>query len=63
MVDGEDGRVETKLIQLTDDGERYRKLLKSNGRSIYVECKSLFRAMTGHHTTKVLCDVDDVYYK
>lgn len=64
VVDGEDGRVETKLIQLMDNNsKRYSKLLKSNGASIYVECESLFREHTGHHTTKVLCVVDDVYFK
>lgn len=64
MVEDEDGSVETKLIQLIDrKRDSYDKLLKSNDRSIYVECETLFRPISGHHTTKVLCMVDDVYFK
>lgn len=59
VVDGSEGKVETKLIQLIDsDQADYDALLKSNGKAITVDCKTLFRAMTGHHTTKVLCDVE-----
>ena len=63
IVDGDEGRVQTKLIQLIDnDTKRYGRLLKSNGLPVSVNCKSLFRAMTGHHTTKVLCDVDSITF-
>ena len=62
-VDGEEGLVKTKLIQLVDDDPRYSSLFKQEGKSVQIKCKELFRSHTGHHTTKVLCVVDSVRYK
>ncbi|CAM9236565.1 DUF4431 domain-containing protein [Acinetobacter pseudolwoffii] len=62
-VDGEEGLVKTKLIQLVDNDPRYSSLFKKEGKSVKIKCKELFRSYTGHHTTKVLCVVDSVFYK
>ena len=62
-VDGEEGLVKTKLIQLVDDDPRYSSLFKQEGKSVQIKCNELFRSHTGHHTTKVLCVVDSVRYK
>lgn len=62
-VDGEEGLVKTKLIQLVDNEPRYSSLFKKEGKSVKIKCKELFRSHTGHHTTKVLCVVDSVRYK
>lgn len=62
-VDGEDGLVKTKLIQLVDSDPRYSSLFKKEGRSVQIKCSELFRGHTAHHTTKVLCVVDSVKYK
>lgn len=63
IVDGEDGLVKTKLIQLVDNDPRYSSLLKKEGESVKIKCRELFRGHTAHHTTKVLCVVDSVFYK
>lgn len=62
-VDGEEGLVKTKLIQLVDKDPRYSSLFKKEGKSVKIKCSELFRSHTAHHTTKVLCVVDSVYYK
>ena len=63
-VDGEEGLVKTKLIQLVDnDMKRYNQYFKNEHKTITVKCSELFRAETAHHTTKVLCFVDSVRYK
>jgi hypothetical protein len=62
-VDGEEGLVKTKLIQLVDHDPRYSSLFKKEGKSVKIKCSELFRSHTGHHTTKVLCVVQSVYYK
>ena len=63
-VDGDEGLVKTKLIQLVDyDDARYSSLFKKEGKSVQIKCSELFRSHTGHHTTKVLCVVDSVRYK
>ena len=63
-VDGEEGLVKTKLIQLVDTNmQRYNQYFKKEGKAIDVKCSELFRAETAHHTTKVLCFVDSVKYK
>ena len=62
-VDGEEGLVKTKLIQLVDNDPRYSSLFKKEGKSVKIKCKELFRSHTGHHTTKVLCVVDSLRYK
>ena len=63
-VDGEEGLVKTKLIQLVDTNmQRYNQYFKKEGKAIDVKCSELFRAETAHHTTKVLCFVDSVRYK
>ena len=62
-VDGEEGLVKTKLIQLVDDDPRYSSLFKQEGKSVQIKCNELFRSHTGHHTTKVLCVVDSVRFK
>lgn len=62
-VDGEDGLVKTKLIQLVDSDPRYSSLFKKEGKSVQIKCSELFRSHTGHHTTKVLCVVNSVKYK
>lgn len=62
-VDGEEGLVKTKLIQLVDSDPRYSSLFKQEGKSVQIKCSELFRSHTGHHTTKVLCVVDSVRYK
>lgn len=62
-VDGEEGLVKTKLIQLVDTNmQRYNQYFKKEGKALDVKCKELFRAETAHHTTKVLCFVDAVKY-
>jgi len=63
-VEDEDGQIKTKLIQLiSSDSAAYSKLFKNNGKNITVTCDSLFRAETGHHTTKVLCDANHIHYR
>lgn len=62
-VDGTEGLVKTKLIQLVDNDPRYSSLFKKEGKSVKIKCSELFRSHTGHHTTKVLCVVDSVKYK
>lgn len=62
-VDGEDGLVKTKLIQLVDIDPRYSSLFRKEGKSVQIKCSELFRSHTGHHTTKVLCVVNSVKYK
>ena len=62
-VDGEEGLVKTKLIQLVDDHPSYSDLFNKEGKSVQVKCTELFRAHTAHHSTKVLCVVDSVQYK
>lgn len=62
-VDGEEGLVRTKLIQLVDSDPRYSSLFKKEGKSVQIKCSELFRSHTGHHTTKVLCVVNSVKYK
>ncbi|MFV5465558.1 MULTISPECIES: DUF4431 domain-containing protein [unclassified Acinetobacter] len=62
-VDGEEGLVKTKLIQLVDNDPRYSSLFRKEGKSVQIKCSELFRSHTGHHTTKVLCVVDSVKYK
>lgn len=63
-VDGEEGVVKTKLIQLVDVNEiRYKSFFKNEGKSVQIKCKELFGSHTAHHTTKVLCVVDSVSYK
>lgn len=63
-VDGEEGLVKTKLIQLVDsNSQRYNQFFKNEHKIIIVKCSELFRAETAHHTTKVLCFVDSVKYK
>ena len=63
-VDGEEGLVKTKLIQLVDShDQRYNQLFKNEHKAITVKCSALFRAETAHHTTKVLCFVDSIQYK
>ena len=63
-VDGEEGLVKTKLIQLVDyKNNRYQSLFKNEGKQVRVKCEELFRGHTAHHTTKVLCVVDSISYK
>ena len=62
-VDGEEGLVKTKLIQLVDNDPRYSSLFKKEGKSVKIKCSELFRSHTAHHTTKVLCVVKSVDYK
>ena len=63
-VDGDEGLVKTKLIQLLDyDDARYSSLFKKEGKSVEIKCSELFRSHTAHHTTKVLCVVKSVDYK
>lgn len=63
-VDGEEGLVKTKLIQLVDSNDqRYNQFFKNEGKSVQIKCSELFRSHTAHHTTKVLCFVDSVKYK
>lgn len=63
-VDGEEGLVKTKLIQLVDYNDaRYSSLFKKEGKPVQIKCSELFRSHTGHHTTKVLCVVNSVVYK
>lgn len=63
-VDGDEGLVKTKLIQLVDyDDARYSSLFKKEGKSVQIKCSELFRSHTAHHTTKVLCVVGSVNYK
>lgn len=63
-VDGEEGLVKTKLIQLVDTNEkRYQQYFRSNNKRITVKCNSLFRAHTAHHSTKVLCMVESSHYR
>ncbi|RYL29582.1 MULTISPECIES: DUF4431 domain-containing protein [Acinetobacter] len=62
-VDGEEGLVKTKLIQLVDSDPRYSSLFKQEGKSVQIKCSELFRSHTAHHTTKVLCVVESVKYK
>ena len=62
-VDGTEGLVKTKLIQLVDNDPRYSSLFKKEGQSVKIKCSELFRSHTAHHTTKVLCVVKSVVYK
>lgn len=63
-VDGEEGLVKTKLIQLVDfKNTRYQSFFKNEGKQVQIKCEELFRGHTAHHTTKVLCVVDSVSYK
>ena len=63
-VDGAEGLVKTKLIQLVDYNDaRYTSLFKKEGKSVQIKCSELFRSHTAHHSTKVLCVVDSVQYK
>ena len=62
-VDGTEGLVKTKLIQLVDGDPRYSSLFKKEGKSAKIKCSELFRSHTAHHSTKVLCVVDSVQYK
>ena len=62
-VNGEEGLVKTKLIQLVDNDPRYSSLFKKEGKSVKIKCSELFRSHTAHHTTKVLCVVKSVDYK
>lgn len=63
-VDGRDGLVKTKLIQLVDfKNTRYQSFFKNEGKQVQIKCEELFRRHTAHHTTKVLCIVDSVSYK
>ena len=62
-VDGTEGLVKTKLIQLVDSDPRYSSLFKNEGKSAKIKCSELFRSHTAHHSTKVLCVVDSVQYK
>ena len=63
-VDGAEGLVKTKLIQLVDcNNARYTSLFKNEGKSAKIKCSELFRSHTAHHSTKVLCVVDSVQYK
>ena len=62
-VDGAEGLVKTKLIQLVDSDPRYSSLFKNEGKSVKIKCSELFRSHTAHHSTKVLCVVDSVQYK
>lgn len=62
-VDGTEGLVKTKLIQLVDSDPRYSSLFKNEGKSVKIKCSELFRSHTAHHSTKVLCAVDSVQYK
>lgn len=62
-VDGEEGLVKTKLIQLVDSDPRYSSLFKKEGKQTQIKCKELFRSHTGHHTTKVLCVMDSIRYQ
>lgn len=63
-VDGGDGLVKTKLIQLVDFKDtRYQSFFKNEGKQVQIKCEELFRGHTAHHTTKVLCVVDSVSYK
>ncbi|OOW11995.1 DUF4431 domain-containing protein [Acinetobacter sp. MF4640] len=63
-VDGTEGLVKTKLIQLVDyNHARYTSLFKKEGKSVEIKCSELFRSHTAHHTTKVLCVVKSVDYK
>lgn len=63
-VDGTEGLVKTKLIQLVDYNDaRYTSLFKKEGKPVQIKCSELFRSHTAHHSTKVLCVVDSVQYK
>ena len=63
-VDGEEGLVKTKLIQLVDyKNSRYQSLFKNKGKSVQIKCQELFRSHTAHHSTKVLCVVGSVSYQ
>lgn len=63
-VDGNEGLVKTKLIQLVDvDAKRYTGLFNKDGKPVNVVCDELFRAHTAHHTTKVLCVVKSIGFK
>lgn len=63
-VDGRDGLVKTKLIQLVDmNASRYSMLFKKEGTPVTIACEELFRGHTAHHTTKVLCVVKAVQFK
>lgn len=62
-VDGTEGLVKTKLIQLVDSDPRYSSLFKNEGKSVKIKCSELFRSHTAHHSTKVLCVVDSIKYK
>ena len=62
-VDGTEGLVKTKLIQLVDNDPRYSSLFRKEGKSVKIKCSELFRSHTAHHTTKVLCVVKSVDYK
>ena len=62
-VDGTEGLVKTKLIQLVDSDPRYSSLFKKEGKSVQIKCSELFRSHTAHHSTKVLCVVDSIQYK
>jgi len=63
-VDGRDGLVKTKLIQLVDmNASRYSMLVKKEATPVTIACEELFRGHTAHHTTKVLCVVKAVQFK
>lgn len=63
-VDGEEGLVKTKLIQLVDlKDDRYKTLFKNEGKAVQIKCSELFRSHTAHHSTKVLCVVNSVSYQ
>lgn len=63
-VDGAEGLVKTKLIQLIDMNEsRYSMLFKKEGMPVAIACEALFRGHTAHHTTKVLCVVKALQFK
>ncbi|WP_445660716.1 DUF4431 domain-containing protein [Acinetobacter sp. F16] len=63
-VDGAEGLVKTKLIQLIDMNEsRYFIMFKNEGIPVAIACEELFRGHTAHHTTKVLCVVKAVQFK
>lgn len=57
-VDGDEGLVKTKLIQLVDyDDARYSSLFKKKENLYKLNAVSCFRSHTAHHTTKGLCVV------
>lgn len=62
-VDGEEGLVKTKLIQLVELGPSDDSLFKREGKAVKIRCNELFRGHTAHHTTKVLCIVKSVKYE